>query len=272
MFRARRPRRIKYLVANLLFWVAIPLLTAQAQPEYLIGAGDILGVTVFKNPDLSINVRVSSGGTIDFPLVGAVEVSGLTLPGAAHKIEGLLRQGGFVLNPQVNILLVQAVANQVAVLGQVNRPGRYPLETAGARLSDILATAGGIAPTGGDVAIVTGTRDGKEFRREIDVVKMAQDGNSKEDIALAGGDTVFVARAPFFYIYGQVQKPGEYRLERGMTVMQALSAGGGLTGKGSRHGIVIERRDVHGKVKKIRASLDDDIEKNDVIYVKESLF
>jgi polysaccharide export outer membrane protein len=136
----------------------------------------------------------------------------------------------------------------------------------------MLAVAGGIAPTGSDAVIVTGTRGGKAFRREIDIVAMSLGVGGAEDILLSGGDTLFISRAPLFYIYGQVQKPGQVRLERAMTVMQALAAGGGVTGKGTSRGIVRHRRDASGKVKEEGVSLDDDVRDQDVIYVKESLF
>jgi polysaccharide export outer membrane protein len=243
-----------------------------ALQEYLLGPGDILKISVFKNPDLSLDVRVSEVGAISFPLIGSVPVSGLTLPGAERKIAQMLKDGGFVLNPQVNILLTQAFGNLVSVIGEVNTPGRYSIETAGGHLSGMLAAAGGISQTGGDVVIVTGTRNGKPFRREIDIVTMSLSGNTVDDIDLYGGDTLFVNRAPMFYIYGQVQKPGQLRLERGMTVMQALAAGGGVTGKGTSRGLLRHRRDANGKVKEDNVTLDDDVHDQDVIYVKESLF
>lgn len=245
---------------------------AIAAQEYLLGPGDILSITVFKNPDLTSAVRVSESGTIGFPLIGSVQVSGLTMPMAERKIAQLLKDGGFVLNPQVNVLLTQAIANQVSVLGQVNRPGRYAIELAGGHLTGMLAMAGGIAPTGDDVVIVTGIRNGKAFRREVDVVQLSASGNSSDDVDLTGGDTLYVNRAPMFYIYGQVQRPGEYRLERGMTMMQALASGGGMTGKGTRRGIAVHRRGANGKVKEEAAALDDDVKDQDVIYVQESLF
>lgn len=242
------------------------------QKQYLLVPGDILRIAVFKNPDLSLDVRVSESGAIDYPLVGSVPVAGTTLPAAERKIAQMLKDGGFVLNPQVNILLTQALGNLVSVIGEVNTPGRYSIEAAGGLLSGMLAAAGGISATGGDYLIVTGTRGGKPFRREIDIVKMFLNGNSAEDIDLFGGDTLFVPRAPQFYIYGQVQKPGQVRLERGMTVMQALASGGGVTGKGTSRGIVRHRRDANGKVKEESVSLDEDVRDQDVIYVKESLF
>jgi len=246
--------------------------SARALEEYLLTPGDVIKVTVFKNPDLSLDARVSESGAISFPLVGSVPVSGLTLPAAERRIAQMLKDGGFVLNPQVNILLTLAVGNQVAVLGQVNRPGRYPIEGAGGTLTGMLAQAGGISTTGSDVVIVTGLRNGKPFRREIDVLNMSLSGNTADDIELRGGDTLFVNRAPMFYIYGQVQRPGSYRLEKGMTVMQALADGGGVTGKGTSRGIVLHRRDAKGKVTESGASLDQDVQDQDVIYVKESVF
>jgi polysaccharide export outer membrane protein len=232
----------------------------------------VLKISVFKNPDLTVDARVSETGTIGYPLIGSVSVSGLTLGAAERKIGQMLKDGGFVLNPQVNILLTVAVGNQVAVLGQVNKPGQYPIEGTGGRLTGMLAAAGGIAPTGADVVIVTGTRGGKPFRREIDIVSMSLSGNTADDIEMRGGDTVFVNRAPMFYIYGQVQRPGGYRLEKGMTVMQALADGGGVTGKGTSRGIVLRRRDAKGKVTESGAALDQDVVDQDVIYVKEGLF
>jgi polysaccharide export outer membrane protein len=243
-----------------------------AAEEYLLTPGDVIRISVFKNLDLSLDARVSEAGSIGFPLIGAVPVGGLTPAAAERKISQLLKDGGFVLNPQVNILLTTAVGNQVSVLGQVNRPGRYPLEGAGGKLTGMLAAAGGISETGADVVIVTGTRNGKPFRREIDVVDMSLKGTTADDIDLRGGDTLFVNRAPMFYIYGQVQRPGGYRLEKAMTVMQALADGGGMTGKGTSRGIVLHRRDDKGKVKESGTSLDEDVQNQDVIYVKESVF
>jgi polysaccharide export outer membrane protein len=258
------------LAAMLLLLFA--LRPAGAVEEYLLGPGDVMKIVVFKNPDLTTDARVSEAGTISYPLLGSVPVGGLTLSGAERKISQMLKDGGFVLNPQVNILLTLAVSNQVAVLGEVNKPGRYPIEGAGGNLTGVLAEAGGISPTGADTVIVTGMRDGKPFRREIDVVKMSMTGTAADDIEMKGGDTIFVNRAPMFYIYGQVQRAGSYRIDKGMTVMQALADGGGVTGKGSTRGVVLRRRDAQGKIKESKVSLDDEVHDQDVIYVKESLF
>lgn len=258
-----------------LYFVALMALAAipsAARAAYLLGPGDLLKITVFKNPDLSLDVRVSDSGSIGYPLIGAVPVGGLTLDGAERKIAKLLQDGGFVVNPQISILLTQGFSDLVSVIGEVNKSGRYSTEAAGGHVSGMLASAGGISPAGGEVVTVSGERNGKPFRRDVDIVKMSSSGNAADDIELYGGDTLFVKKAPLFYIYGQVQKPGQYPLESGMTVMQALATGGGVTGKGTQRGIVRHRRDASGKVKEESVSLDDDVQDKDVIYVKESLF
>lgn len=240
--------------------------------DYRLGAGDAIGVQVYQSPDLSIDARVSESGVISYPLVGSVQLGGLTIAEAEKKIADALRSGGFVKVPQVNIVLRQVRGNQVAVLGQVSRPGRFPLETFNTRVSDMLAAAGGTTATGDDVLIVTGQRDGKPFRKVIDIPALFLNEKSDDDIVLAGGDTLYVNKAPMFYIYGEAQRPGPYRIERGMTVMQALAQGGGPTVRGSQNRLKLHRRDASGKVVETTPNLNDPIRPEDVLYVRESLF
>lgn len=240
--------------------------------DYRLGAGDSIGVQVYQSPDLSVDARVSESGVISYPLVGSVQLGGLTIAEAEKKIADALRTGGFVKVPQVNIVLRQVRGNQVAVLGQVSRPGRFPLETFNTRVSDMLAAAGGVTATGDDVLIVTGQRDGKPFRKVIDIPALFLNEKSDEDIVLAGGDTLYVNKAPVFYIYGEAQRPGPYRIERGMTVMQALAQGGGPTVRGSENRLRLHRRDASGKVVETTPRLTDQVRPEDVLYVRESLF
>lgn len=244
----------------------------QGNQDYRLGPGDAIGVQVYQSPDLSVDARVSESGVISYPLVGNVQLGGLTIAEAEKKIADALRTGGFVKVPQVNIVLRQVRGNQVAVLGQVSRPGRFPLETFNTRVSDMLAAAGGATPTGDDVLILTGQRDGKPFRKVIDIPGLFLNEKSGDDVLVAGGDTLYVAKAPMFYIYGEAQKPGPYRIERGMTVMQALAQGGGPTARGSQNRLRIHRRDASGKVVEAVPQLTDLVRPEDVIYVRESIF
>ena len=86
------------------------------------------------------------------------------------------------------------------------------------------------------------------------------------------GDTVYVQRAPVFYIYGEVQRAGAYPLAPVMTVMQAIAVGGGITPRGTQRGVKVERKASDGKVQTIEAALTDRLEPDDVVYVRESLF
>ena len=244
----------------------------QTQQDYRLGAGDSIGVQVYQSPDLSVDARVSETGVISYPLVGTLQLGGLTISEAEKKIADALRTGGFVKVPQVNIVLRQVRGSQVAVRGQVIKPGRFPLETLNTRVSDMLAAAGGTTALGDDVLIVTGQRNSKPFRKVIDIPALFLNDKSDNDIVLAGGDTLYVNKAPVFYIYGEAQRPGPYRIERGMTMMQALASGGGPTVRGSQNRLRLHRRDLNGNVVETTPRLTDAVQAEDVIYVRESLF
>lgn len=246
--------------------------------DYALGPGDSIRILVFQNPDLTLDTRVSESGTITYPLVGSVQVGGVSISRAERRIADALKNGGFVKQPQVNIVLMQVRGSQVAVLGQVNRPGRFPLETFNSRLSELLATAGGIVggngavPGGADRVVLLGSRDGKPFRKEIDISQLFLGGKPGDDVIVASGDVIYVPPAPVFYIYGEVQRPGSFRIERGMTVQQALAQGGGLTPRGTERGLRINRRGADGTVSELSAELTDPVQPNDVLHVQESLF
>ena len=176
--------------------------------------------------------------------------------------------------PQVNIVLVAVRGNQVSVLGQVNRPGRFPLETFNTRISDMLANAGGINPGGDDIVIVTGIRDGKPFKKEIDIAGLFLGSSQADDMIVSGGDTLYVHRMPMYYIYGEVQRPGSYRVERSMTIRQALANGGGPTLRGSQYRARLHRKNAAGvtEMVKVEENLDAPILPNDVLWVNESIF
>jgi polysaccharide export outer membrane protein len=260
---------------RLINWLAAFLLMttlggAQAA-DAVLGPGDVLKISVYNNPDLTTETRVSDAGTITFPLLGTVEIGGLSAVGAEKKLGSLLESGGFLRKAQVNILITQIQNQQVSVLGQVLRPGRYPVEGKRSVL-DLLAMAGGIAPDGGDTVALIRKHDGKTTKTVVDIIGMVRTGELGNDVELNANDVLYVERAPRFYIYGEVQRPGPVRLERAMTVLQALSAGGGLTPRGTERGMVIKRRDANGKQQVLDVKQDDLVQSDDVVYVKESLF
>jgi polysaccharide export outer membrane protein len=247
-----------------------------AGAEYLLGVGDQLRISVYQNPDLQLETRITEGGNISYPLLGVVKLGGLTVAEAEKKIATGLRDGNFLKQPQVSILVMDMKSNLVSVLGLVNRPGRFPIGagTGGTKLSEVLAMAGGtVAGNGSDTVVVTGTRNGKAFRKEINFPEVFAAVNPAEDLPLQNGDTIWVDRAPVVYIYGEVQRPGTIGLMRNMTVLQALASAGGLNLRGTERGIRVHRFDpASGEVKVIQPGMNDLLQPNDVIYVKESLF
>lgn len=326
--------------------------------DYKLAGGDAIRITVFQNPDLTLETRISESGGITFPLIGAVRVGGLTTFAAEQLVAEKLRNGNFLKNPQVNVTLVEvrgsqvtvlglvnkprwfpleasrsrlsdlialaggvaeaagggtayvtgtrdekpfhqkidipalftsdaasldiqlrngdivyvAAGNMVSILGQVNRAGRYPLDGESMRLSEVLTLANGITETAADTAIVSGMRNGQPFRKEVDIAAIFLNGNSTENIPIVAGDEIYIHRAPMFYIYGEAQKPGAYRIERNMTVMQALAQGGGPTARGTQRNIKLVRRMPDGGKQELSPELTELVRPDDVIYVRESLF
>jgi polysaccharide export outer membrane protein len=248
------------------------VLAQQAGSEYRLGPGDVVRITVYNNPDLTTEASITQEGRITFPLIGEIQIGGMEKGQAEQVIARRLGEGGFVVKPQVNVLVLGFKSQQISVLGQVNRPGKYPIEQA-STLADLLAIAGGISPNGADVIThITQGADGKTSKRDIDINQALRNGEMDKNFPVKNGDIIFVPRAPLFYIYGEVNRPGAYRLEKDMTVMQALSVGGGLNPRGTERGIKINRHDESGKVTAIDGKLSDLLQENDVIYVKESLF
>lgn len=275
MVRTSHPLRLVLMALCLLCVLAMWPGRAQAQDakkDYVLGAGDVVRINVYQNPDLTLETRINESGAISYPLLGQVVLGGRSVTEAERTIaEGLLR-GNFLRQPQVSILVMQVRGNQVSVLGMVGRPGRYPLEAPGMRMSELLAIAGGVAPGGADVVTLTGLREGKPYRVAMNVAAMFSGSTGLQDPVLVNGDTLYVDRQPLVYIYGEVQRPGAMRLERGMTLMQALAAGGGLTQRGTEKGIKVHRRDASGVVMALELPMTSALQDGDVVRVAESLF
>jgi len=264
-------------MASRLFKIFLLLLTmlaaapVGAESGYGLSVGDLVRVTVYDHPDLATETRITEGGGILFPLLGEVSVAGASASEAAARIAKALESGGFIKKPQVNVVVMEFRGQEISVLGQVNRPGKFPLQKA-SRLTDVLALAGGVTPLAADTLILISRRDGKARHTEIDLPSLFREGGEALDQDVTSGDIVYAPREPRFYIYGEVQRPGAFRLERNMTLVQALSVGGGPTARGTQKGIRILRRDKDGRMQTIEAGLSDTLQPDDVIYVRESLF
>lgn len=253
---------------------AQPAAESKAEQDlYRLGPGDSVRITVYQSPDLNLETRLTETGVISYPLIGSIRLGGLTVSESEAALAAALKKGDFVKNPQISVMVTQVRANQANVLGQVGKPGRVALDVAGMRLTDVLALAGGVAANAGsDTVVVTGLRNGQPFRREVDLPRVFAPNGRTEDIVIQPGDAIWVDRYPVVYMYGEVQRPGQLRLERGMTVMQALASAGGLTQRGTQRGLRVSRRAASGQVQSLELSLEEALQAGDVVFVKESLF
>lgn len=257
-------------------WMVLLLISvsssiAAAAEDYLLGEGDTVEITVYEQPDLATVARISQDdGTISFPLLGEVTIAGFSPEDAGRKIERLLKDGGLIKAPQVSLTVKEFFSQKIPVLGQVNNPGDYSLKGE-SRVVDLITQAGGVRADASDIVIVVKNEAGKSVKHEIDLLQFYA-GDMTQNMKVARGDFILVPKMDTFYIHGEVKRPGNYRLERGMTAMQAISVGGGISDRGSLKGIKVTRRQLDGKTEKIRIELTDTLQPNDVIYVKERLF
>jgi polysaccharide export outer membrane protein len=266
-------RRYQFSHLNLvwLLILAINSSLAYAAGEYLLGDGDVVNITVYGHSDLTVSARISPEGSIPYPLLEVITIGGLTPEAAGRKIAKRLENEGFIKSPQVALSVKDYASQQIHVLGQINNPGNYPLEGKNT-VVDLIARAGGVKDDAADVIfVVKNSADRKPVRHEIDLLRF-YDGDMTQNIQVTKGDTILIPKMDTFYIHGEVKRSGEFRLEKGMTVVQALSVGGGLSGRGSLKGIKVTRRMPGGDTEKIDVELTDNIQPNDVLYVRERFF
>jgi polysaccharide export outer membrane protein len=233
----------------------------------VINTNDVLQISVLYQTELNATTRVDPDGTIDLPYAGRIQAGGLTTGGLAAKIANILKDKGLVKTPQVTVEL-SSFGLQVSVLGAVSQPGNLVLDRP-STLLQVLARAGGIREEAGAAIIVVHTRNGI---RRINA-KALMEGRTRDDLVLSNNDTIYVEQGAIYYLYGYVNKPGQYPLNREhMTVRQAIAEGGGVSQLGTDWWRLRIRRQVHGAVEEITPELDDLIEPNDTVIVNERIF
>ncbi len=259
-------------------WIGLALLSLNIFPspaqadEYRLGVGDLVKIVVYEHDDLTTEDRITDSGTLSFPYLGEVTVGGLTKAEAAKRITTLLSAGKFIKDPQVSVRILQYREPKVSVLGQVNRPGRYPVEQYKTVL-DALADAGGLSPLAEDQVVILRREGDKTTKYQINLRTTIDTGNLRDLLTIQDGDIINVARAEQFYVYGAVQHSGVYRLEHNMTMLQGLAVAGGLSPRGTDRGLIVRRFDIaRNAVIEIPVNFQDTLYNNDVLVVKESLF
>jgi polysaccharide biosynthesis/export protein len=255
-----------------MLWLAVLALGAVV-PACVLAAGRVLtpqdsvSIKVVNQPDMDTTTRVETDGTVSFPYVGRIRAAGLTEDQLAHLIERQLASRQIVTEPHV-LVEIATFGTQASVQGQIGVPGVYTLDRP-TNLTQLLSRAGGVRDSGlgGTVTVRRGATIRKFDSKEVQAGR-----GPGASFLIANNDEVFVDLSPFFYLYGYVNKPGEFPLERPITVEQAISIGGGLALLGSEWRIRIKRKSGNGQTYEVPASLDDQVEAGDTIIVSERIF
>lgn len=242
-----------------------------------IGPGDLILVQVFDAPELTAVDRVGMTGAVSLPLIGSVQLAGLTTTEASQAIAKLLTVGHFIKDPAVTVFIQEYATQGVSVLGEVRTPGLYPA-VGPRKLLDLLAQAGGTNLTASSELTIR-RRDGSEEEVHLDMT-----GNAKEMIAgnidIDPGDTVIVPRVGVVYVVGEVVRPGGYVMQDSgsLTVLQAIALAQGHTMLASLNHVYILHRStgqvqVDVQVKKMMEGRIADIKlsPNDVLYVPRNV-
>ena len=263
--------------------------------EYEIGPGDTVSVTVVGQAALSGDFRVDAEGLINFPILGRIKANAHTSADLERKLTTLLADG-YVKRPQVSVSVKEYGSQKVLATGEIQKPGSYPLK-ADRSLLALLSDLGGLTPNAGHEVVVirppaggtaplaplagmgevaTPPVGGLPFDvAGADVFRISlqelQAGNPERNILLQAGDTIYVPKASQIYVTGSVSRPGPYRFQESMTVLQVLTLAGGVTERGSSGRVKIVRV-VGGRKQEIKAKLSDPVLPDDTLIVPERFF
>ena len=256
---------------------------APAEGEYEVGAGDVLEINVFGNDDLSRVPTVQTNGAISFPLLGEVQVAGLTVAEVKRKITNLLEKD-YLKNPQVEVKVKDYESQFVSVVGEVNSPGRKPIRGR-MRLLDALLESGGFKATSSGEVLITRSDGSFEDGKKTITVRISASATIQDrinlELKLKNGDIITALPKAFVTVDGEVNRPGRYAIEADLTVTGAISLAGGLTRFGSGDVKVRRTEAESGKVSIIEVDIkavrngkkpDLPLVPNDVVSVSRRVF
>jgi polysaccharide biosynthesis/export protein len=231
--------------------------TTSARKDYLlIGAGDLVNVSVFREPDLAAKSRVDAIGNIALPLIGGIHVEGLTPQQAQKVVAESYEAANFLRSPQVSLLVEEYATQSISVVGEVQKAGAYPA-TAPRSVIDVIAYAGGLTPVA-DRHITVQHRGSLQAKEEIFLSNNSSKALAAQ-VMVYPGDIVMVPKAGIVYVLGDVHQPGGYVMQDDskMTVLQAIAmaAGNNTTSLGGQVRLV--RRTAEGSSTEITISIKD---------------
>jgi polysaccharide export outer membrane protein len=239
-----------------------------------LGVGDLVELSVYDVPEMSTKTRVSSTGDIYLPLVDYVHVDGLTVDEADSVIETRLVKGGYVNNPHVQLFVTEYASAGANVMGEVNKPGIYPV-LGDQNLFSVISAAGGFTDRAGKSISIT-RRDQPNAAITVPLSLNPQD-HPESNVAVYPGDTIIVRRADVVFVVGEVSRPSGLLMGDGghLSVLQAIALSGGTTSSAKLSGARIIRKGPSGlsevpvPLKDLLKAKTEDIplEANDILFV-----
>ena len=223
--------------------------------DYEIGPGDKLEFSVFGHDDLKRSLEVRSDGKANIPMLGDIAVAGKTTDELDEEVTLLLGRD-YIVDPQVSIELKDSAKLWVTVMGEVRNPGRYPLKR-DMKIIDLMAAAGGITKDAGSrISIVRhGDNEGDVQNIAVDRDHLLGDVTGESNLVLQRNDVVTIGGKDYYYIRGEVTRPGPYFLETGTTVLKAISVASGLTPFANRRQVSVLRSGKDGVQEKVVVNL-----------------
>lgn len=253
-----------------------------ADAEYRLGPGDLIEVSVFGVKDFRHTVRISASGVVQLPLIDTANAAGLTAAQLEQRLAELLARD-VIKNPQVSVFVKEYRSQPIYVLGAVRAPGQYQI-TMQMRIVDAIAMAGGALPTAGDeVTIQRPLPDGGEQTIPIDLTKIVETGDLRQNLVVQGGDVINVRQRPIetIYVIGEVTRPGAFTKtpKQEVRVSQLLALAGGPVKTASlskgmlvRYNEAGQRSEMPLNVKDILTGKAPDVfvQSNDIIFIPGS--
>lgn len=238
------------------------------------GEGDQILITVFGQPDLSADVVVGSSGLITLPLIGTLEVKGKSAIEIAQMYARKLEQGQYLLNPKVAARIGQQVSRAFSVMGEVSRPGKFPIQGQ-ISLLDAISIAGGFTQRADKQIRILRKHHDTDAEGSVETLSLNFDDSKNAERLMQRirpNDVIVVGQQKNFYVYGEVRKPGMYPVEEDLNVMRVLAIGGGVSERGSSSRIRILRKNDKGEIQEISATIRDIVLPGDVVFVNERIF
>lgn len=241
----------------------------QSASDAPIGPRDVIEIKVFQDPNLYTKMTVTDDGRIAMPLIGKVDVSGLTPSEVETRIKGLLEK--YINKPDVSVAVLQAGSKPISVIGAVMRPGTIGI-TGNITLIQAITQAGGLATGYGRTLYVLRTAaNGLTEQIAIDIDDLMVNGNPDLNLPLRANDVINVPidASINIYVLGEVMHPGsvQFRRSQSPTLLQVLAAAGGPTDRASKR--VILKRVVGGTEKTFHYDFKKIIDgrQNDVVLL-----